>query len=123
MLVKMMVTLAVTMVLTTGIGTFHIKDMKNIVADSDKQNMLCTIDEALIRYYYTHSGQLPSSLNDVTLKITGMNDSGWKDYSYSVSGNKFTLSTVLKNGTTAKSPNSDKVLSDIYDEDSNVKIK
>lgn len=122
MLIKLVVALAIIMAMSHFPG-LKTTNLKNSLSDVDTQNALCAIDEGIMRYYYNHSGQLPNSLSDINLKLVGLHDTGWSGFTYSTSGGKFYLKATLKDGSQANSPNSGKVLSDIYDEDSTVKIK
>lgn len=116
MLIRVLIAMGLAIILCAG-GNINYKNINDNLSDISKKNMLNVMDEALITYYCHHSGNLPSKLDSATIKLLGLEQYDWEEFSYLGGTGKFTLSVNLNNGEKLNSINSGKTLQTFYNED------
>ncbi len=116
MLLRILIAIGVLMILSIG-GNLNYKTVKEGLSDAELKNMLIVMDEALVNYYCNHSGNLPYKLDEATVKVLGLKNYDWQQFTYSKGNKNFTLNVKLSNGKLYPSVNSGKVLGNVFHDD------
>lgn len=116
MLLRILIAIGVLLILSIG-GNLNYKTGKESLSDAELKNMLTVMDEALVNYYCNHSGNLPDKLDEATVKVLGLKNYDWQQFTYNKGSKNFTLNVKLSNGKLYPSVNSGKTLTKIENED------
>ena len=116
MLIRVLIAMGLAIILCAG-GNITPKNINDSLSDIDKKNMLIVMDEALVNYYCNHSGNLPDKLDEATVKVLGLKNYDWQQFTYSKGNKNFTLNVKLSNGKLYPSVNSGKVLGNVFHDD------
>lgn len=97
MFIRLVIYLALSLFILAGGTMISSRSARTAVSDKTLTAQTAQLDNALLRYYATHS-ELPSSLSKEFLEMMGLHDISPNNFIYSAKARSFILRTKYSNG-------------------------